>query len=1062
MLPATNIDHVKAKETIMFERLIRFAIDQRWLVMLAVAAMAGLGIYSYQKLPIDAVPDITNVQVQINTQSAGYSPLETEQRVTFPIETAMAGLPNLEQTRSLSRYGLSQVTVIFKDGTDIYFARQMINERLQEAKESLPAGITPKMGPVSTGLGEIYLWTVETQDGAKKPDGTPYTPTDLREIQDWIIKPQLRNVTGVTEINAIGGYAKQYQVAPYPEKLAAYGISLQDVVTALERNNSNVGAGYIERQGEQLLIRAPGQVASKDDIGNIVVANVQGVAIRIRDVADVVLGRELRTGAATENGREVVLGTVFMLIGQNSRAVSQAVDKKMVEINRSLPKGVHAVTVYDRTVLVDKAINTVKKNLLEGAVLVIAILFLFLGNIRAAIITAMVIPLAMLFTFTGMVQYHVSANLMSLGALDFGIIIDGAVVIVENCVRRLAHAQQKLGRPLTLQERFQEVFAASQEARRPLLYGQLIIMVVYLPIFALTGVEGRMFTPMALTVVIALLGAMLLSITFIPAAVALFIGDKVAEKENAIMRAAKRWYAPLLDKVMRNTPVVLTGAAVAVVLSGLLATRMGSEFVPSLNEGDIAIQALRIPGTSLSQSLAMQRQLESKLMANHKEIARVFARTGTAEIASDPMPPNISDGYIMLKPRDAWPEPKKSREQLLAEIEATATSLPGNNYEFSQPIQLRFNELISGVRSDVAVKLFGDDMAVLDSTAAKIAGVLGKIPGATEVKVEQTTGLPMLTVQIDREQTARYGLNIADVQSAIATAIGGQEAGTLFQGDRRFDIVVRLPDSLRSDLEQLKRLPIALPLGAAAEGRARFIPLGEVASLQVAPGPNQISREDGKRRIVISANVRGRDIGSFVADATQQLQAQVAIPAGYWTSWGGQFEQLQSATKRLELVVPVALALVFVLLFAMFGNVKDGLLVFSGIPFALTGGIVALWLRDIPMSISAAVGFIALSGVAVLNGLVMIAYIRQLREQGMPLQNAIREGAITRLRPVLMTALVASLGFVPMAIATGTGAEVQRPLATVVIGGILSSTALTLLVLPLLYRLAYAVRGRSE
>ena len=1046
----------------MFERLIRFAIDQRWLVMLAVAFIAGLGIYSYQQLPIDAVPDITNVQVQINTQSAGYSPLETEQRVTFPIETAMAGLPNLEQTRSLSRYGLSQVTVIFKDGTDIYFARQMINERLQEAKESLPAGITPKMGPVSTGLGEIYLWTVETQDGAKKPDGTPYTPTDLREIQDWIIKPQLRNVTGVTEINAIGGYAKQYQVAPYPEKLAAYGISLQDVVTALERNNSNVGAGYIEKQGEQLLIRAPGQVASKSDIGNIVVANVQGVAIRIRDVADVVLGRELRTGAATENGREVVLGTVFMLIGQNSRAVSQAVDKKMVEINRSLPKGVHAVTVYDRTVLVDKAINTVKKNLLEGAVLVIAILFLFLGNIRAAIITAMVIPLAMLFTFTGMVQYHVSANLMSLGALDFGIIIDGAVVIVENCVRRLAHAQQKLGRPLTLQERFHEVFAASQEARRPLLYGQLIIMVVYLPIFALTGVEGRMFTPMALTVVIALLGAMLLSITFIPAAVALFIGDKVAEKENAIMRAAKRWYAPLLDKVMRNTPVVLTGAAVAVVLSGLLATRMGSEFVPSLNEGDIAIQALRIPGTSLTQSLAMQQQLESKLMANHKEIARVFARTGTAEIASDPMPPNISDGYIMLKPRDAWPEPTKSREQLLAEIEATATSLPGNNYEFSQPIQLRFNELISGVRSDVAVKLFGDDMAVLDGTAAKIAGVLGKIPGATEVKVEQTTGLPMLTVQIDREQTARYGLNIADVQAAIATAIGGQEAGTLFQGDRRFDIVVRLPDSLRSDLEQLKRLPIALPLGAAAEGRARFIPLGEVASLHVAPGPNQISREDGKRRIVISANVRGRDIGSFVADATQQLQAQVAIPAGYWTSWGGQFEQLQSATKRLELVVPVALALVFVLLFAMFGNVKDGLLVFSGIPFALTGGIVALWLRDIPMSISAAVGFIALSGVAVLNGLVMIAYIRQLREQGMPLQEAIRTGALTRLRPVLMTALVASLGFVPMAIATGTGAEVQRPLATVVIGGILSSTALTLLVLPLLYRLAYRKEEEVE
>lgn len=1039
----------------MFERLIRFAIAQRWLVMLAVAAMAGLGIYSYQKLPIDAVPDITNVQVQINTQATGYSPLETEQRITFPIETAMAGLPNLEQTRSLSRYGLSQVTVIFKDGTNIYFARQMINERLQEAREALPSGITPKMGPVSTGLGEIYLWTVETEAGAKKPDGTAYTPTDLREIQDWIIKPQLRNVTGVTEINAIGGYAKQYQVAPSPEKLAAYGISLQDIVTALERNNSNVGAGYIERKGEQLLIRAPGQVASKSDIGNIVVANVQGVVIRIRDVAEVLIGRELRTGAATENGREVVLGTVFMLIGENSRTVSQAVDKKMVEINRSLPTGVHAVTVYDRTVLVDKAINTVKKNLLEGAVLVIAVLFLFLGNIRAAIITAMVIPLAMLFTFTGMVQYHVSANLMSLGALDFGIIIDGAVVIVENCVRRLAHAQEKHGRPLTLQERFQEVFAASQEARRPLLYGQLIIMVVYLPIFALTGVEGRMFTPMALTVVIALLGAMLLSITFIPAAVALFIGKKVAEKENALMRAARRWYAPALDKVMTNTPVVLTFAAVAVLLSGLLATRMGSEFVPSLNEGDIAIQALRIPGTSLTQSLAMQQQLETRLIAKHQEITRVFARTGTAEIASDPMPPNISDGYIMLKPRDQWPQPKKSREQLLAEIEATANSLPGNNYEFSQPIQLRFNELISGVRSDVAVKLFGDDMAVLDGTAAKIASVLGAIPGAAEVKVEQTTGLPMLTVQIDREQTARYGLNIADVQSAIATAIGGQEAGTVFQGDRRFDIVVRLPENLRSDLEQLQRLPIALPLPASTEARARFIPLGEVASLQMAPGPNQISREDGKRRIVISANVRGRDIGSFVAEAEQQLQAQVKIPAGYWTSWGGQFEQLQSATKRLQLVVPVALGLVFVLLFAMFGNVKDGLLVFSGIPFALTGGIIALWLRDIPMSISAAVGFIALSGVAVLNGLVMLAFIRQLREQGVGLDAAVREGAITRLRPVLMTALVASLGFVPMAIATGTGAEVQRPLATVVIGGILSSTVLTLLVLPLLYRLAY-------
>ncbi|AMO95861.1 cobalt-zinc-cadmium resistance protein CzcA [Collimonas fungivorans] len=1039
----------------MFERIIRFAIEQRWLVMLAVFAMAALGIYNYQKLPIDAVPDITNVQVQINTSAPGYSPLETEQRVTFPIETVMSGLPHLQQTRSLSRYGLSQVTVIFKDGTDIYFARQMVNERIQEARGKLPAGVTPAMGPISSGLGEIYLWTVEARDGAKKANGSAYTATDLREIQDWIIKPQLRNVSGVTEINSIGGFAKEYQVAPVPEKLASYGLTLQDIVTALDRNNSNVGAGYIEKRGEQLLIRAPGQVQSIEDMRNIILGNVQGVPISIRDIGEVGIGRELRTGAATENGREVVLGTVFMLIGENSRAVSQAVDRKMVEINRSLPPGVEAVTVYDRTVLVDKAINTVKKNLLEGAILVIAILFMFLGNIRAAIITAMVIPLSMLFTFTGMVQYKVSANLLSLGALDFGIIIDGAVVIVENCVRRLAHAQAHHGRPLTRSERFHEVFAASKEARRPLLFGQVIIMVVYLPIFALTGVEGKMFNPMALTVVIALVGAMILSITFIPAAVALFIGKRVAETENFLMRGAKRFYAPVLEWVMQRKAAVLGGALLVLLLSGLLATRLGSEFVPSLNEGDMAIQALRIPGTSLTQSLEMQKQIESTLKRQFPEIERVFARTGTAEIASDPMPPNISDGYIMLKPEADWPKPKKSRPELLAAIQDTANKIPGNNYEFSQPIQLRFNELISGVRSDIAVKIFGDDMAVLNDTADKVSTVLGKITGAAEVKVEQTSGLPMLTVNIDRDKTARYGLNVADVQDVVATAIGGKEAGTLFQGDRRFDIVVRLPEELRSDLEAFRRLPISLPrnAGAGAEGRTNYIPLSEVASLELAPGPNQISRENGKRRIVVSANVRGRDIGSFVAEAEAKLQQQVKIPSGYWTSWGGQFEQLQSASQRLQIVIPVALLLVFTLLFAMFGNIKDGLLVFSGIPFALTGGIVALWLRGIPLSISAAVGFIALCGVAVLNGLVMIAFIRSLREEGRGLEAAIREGALTRLRPVLMTALVASLGFVPMAIATGTGAEVQRPLATVVIGGILSSTILTLLVLPILYQL---------
>ncbi len=1035
----------------MFERIIRFCIEQRWLVMLVVAGMAALGIYSYAKLPIDAVVDISNVQVVVNTQAAGYSPLETEQRVTYPIETVMAGLPGLEETRSLSRYGLSQVTVIFKDGTDIYFARQLVNQRVQEARDRLPPGVTPSMGPISTGLGEIFLWTVEADMGAKKADGSAYTPTDLREIQDWVIKPQLRNVAGVTEINSIGGFERQYVVAPSLERLGAYGLSLADVVNALEKNNANQGAGYIEHRGEQYLVRAPGQVQAMDDVRDIIVGTAQGQPIHVRDIGSVDLGRELRTGAATANGQEVVLGTVFMLMGENSRTVARAVDKQMKAINKTLPAGVKAVTVYDRTVLVDKAIKTVQKNLVEGAALVVAVLFAFLGNFRAALITAMVIPLSMLFTFSGMVRYGISANLMSLGALDFGIIIDGAVVIIENAVRRLARAQEHRGRSLTRSERFHEVFAAAKEARRPLLFGQLIIMVVYIPILALSGVEGKMFHPMAYTVLLALLGAMILSVTFVPAAVALFIGKRVAEKENRLMAMARRAYEPALKTMLGNAPVVLTFTAVVVLLCAAVATRLGSEFVPNLNEGDFAIQALRIPGTSLTQSVEMQRQLESTLKTKFPEIERIFARTGTAEIAADPMPPNVSDGYIMLKPTEQWPQPHKTRDELLEAIRAEAAKVPGNNYEFSQPIQLRFNELISGVRSDVAVKLFGDDNDVLNETAARISAALEKVQGATEVKVEQTTGLPMLSVNIDRAKAARYGLNITDVQETISTAVGGREAGTFFQGDRRFDILVRLPDAVREDVEALRRLPIPLPQGGDG-ARGTYIPLGELAALELAPGPNQVSRENGKRRVVISANVTGRDLGSFVADA-QQAVAAVKVPSGYWTAWGGTFEQLQSASQRLQIVVPLALAMVFILLFTMFGNIKDGLLVFTGIPFALTGGILALWLRDIPLSISAVVGFIALCGVAVLNGLVMLSFIRSLRDEGKTLDEAVWEGALTRLRPVLMTALVASLGFVPMAIATGTGAEVQRPLATVVIGGILSSTALTLLVLPVLYRL---------
>ena len=1050
-----NIENSTEPST-LFDRLIATAIARRWLVMLAVLAMAGIGVYNYGRLPIDAVPDVTNVQVQINTAAPGYSPLETEQRITYPVEAVLSGLPHLEQFRSLSRYGLSQVTVVFEEGTDIQFARQLVSQRLQDAREGLPAGVIPTLGPIATGLSEIYQWTVETEPGAKKPDGTPYTPTDLREIQDWIIKPQLRTVPGVTEINSIGGFDKEYLVAPNTATLSSYGLELADIVNALERNNSNVGAGYIEREGEQYLVRAPGQAASIDDIGNIVVTSIRGIPVRVRDVAEVTIGQELRTGAATENGVEVVLGTVVMLIGENSRAVSKAVDARMLEINRSLPKGVKAVTVYDRTVLVERAIATVRKNLVEGAILVVAVLFFFLGNLRAALLTAMVIPLSMLFTFSGMVANQVSANLLSLGALDFGIIVDGAVVIVENCVRRLAAAQHRLGRILTREERFAEVFEAAREARRPLVYGQLIIMIVYLPIFALTGIEGKMFHPMAFTVVFALLGAMILSVTFVPAAVALFIGRSVTEKESRVMGAARRWYAPALDYALANRAVMLVLASVVIALAALMATRLGAEFAPNLDEGDMAVLTMRVPGTSLSQSVKMQQQIETTLMREFPEIARVFARIGTAEIASDPMPPSVADSYIIFKPEKEWPKPRRSRAEVESAIRTTLEGLPGNNYEFSQPIQLRVNELISGVRSDVAVKLFGDDLGVLEASANDIAAALRRVPGASEVQVEQTSGLPMLQIRVDRERAARMGLNIGDVQEMIATATAGRAAGTLFEGDRRFDIVVRLPEAVRGDIDALRRLPVALP--GSAEGTRSFIALGEIASFEVAPGPNQLSREQGKRRVVVSANVRGRDIGSFVAEAQERIAQEVRIAPGYWIAWGGQFEHLAKAAERLRLIVPASLLLVFVLLYLVFNNVRDGLLVFTGIPFALAGGVAALWARGIPLSISAAVGFIALSGVAVLNGLVLISFIRGLRQGGMALPDAVRQGALARLRPVLMTALVASLGFVPMALAVGTGAEVQRPLATVVIGGVLSSTVLTLLLLPVLYEWTHCAR----
>ncbi len=836
----------------------------------------------------------------------------------------------------------------------------------------------------------------------------------------------------------------------------ARGLSLRDLVSALESNNANVGAEYIEKSGEQYLIRVPGQVKSLEDISNIIVDGESGVLVRVKDVAEVMIGSESRSGAATENGQEVVLGTVFMLKGENSRRVSAAVEKRLTEINQTLPNGIIAKTVYDRTVLIDKAINTVKTNLMEGALLVIAVLFLFLGNMRAAIITMLVIPLSMLFTFTGMVTNKVSANLMSLGALDFGIIIDGAVVIVENCLRRLSHAQASLGRQLSRTERFDEVFSAAQEARKPLIFGQLIIMVVYLPIFALTGVEGKMFHPMAFTVVTALVGAMLLSVTFIPAAIALFINNKVSESEHAVISWIKKYYAPVFDWAMLNKALVLLIAIVSIVLSSLLANRMGSEFVPSLNEGDIALHALRIPGTSLTQAVAMQKELEHTIKT-FPQVDRVFTKLGTAEIATDPMPPSVADNFVMLKPRSEWPNPKLSKNALIVQMQNALEQVPGNNYEFTQPIQMRFNELLSGVRSDVAVKVFGDDMQVLNETAEEISSVLSNIQGGEDIKVEQTTGLPILTVNIDRIKIARLGVNIADVQEAIAIAMNGRETGVLFQGDRRFTIVVRLSDAVRADIERLKRLPIKIE--SKSEDRV-YLQLKEVASIDIALGANQFSRENGKRNVVVTANVRDRDIGSFVNEAQQKVQEIVNIPSGYWVNWGGTFEQLQSASKRLQIVVPLALALVFILLYAMFNNFRDGLIVFTGIPFALSGGVLMLWLRDIPLSISAGVGFIALSGVAVLNGLVMISFINKLVADGKPVDIAIKEGSITRLRPILITALVASLGFIPMAIATGTGAEVQRPLATVVIGGIWSSTLLTLVVLPVLYSIIYE-KGKS-
>lgn len=1065
----------------MIERCLIFSLQHRFLVLLGTLAVVALGAWHLQKLPIDAVPDITNNQVAINTVAPALSPEDIEKQVTFPVETALAGIPGLSYTRSISRNGFSQVTAVFHDDVDIYFARSQVNERLMQARASLPADAEPAMGAISTGLGEIYMWTVEFQHPGGKgyvakegeagwqADGSYLTPEGqkltsemeqasyLRTVQDWIIRPQLKGVTGVAGVDAIGGYVREYHVQPIPEKLIALGLGLSDIVDAMERNNRSVGAGFIENNGEALAVRANGRIADEADIASIVVTTRDGLPIRLRDVAAIAIGKELRTGSASSNGNEAVVGTALMLIGGNSRTVAAAVDEKLTGINRSLPPDIQAKTVLNRTKLVDATIATVQKNLAEGALLVIAILFALLGNFRAALIAALVIPVAMLATAIGMVRTGISGNLMSLGALDFGLIVDGAVIITENCLRRLAERQHHLHRSLNLQERLHEVMAASKEMIQPSVFGQAIIIMVYLPLLSFSGVEGKMFEPMAMTVIIALVAAFVLSLTFVPAMIAIFVSGNVEEKENPVIRGIKSAYAPWLTRSMQR-PLVISGLAAGAFLGSLLLFRsLGQEFIPTLDEKDIAMHAMRIPSTGITQSQTMQSQVE-KLVSSVPEVAFVFSKTGTAEMASDPMPPNVSDTFIILKPHEEWPDAGKSKNQLIEEIQTAVKDAPGNNYEFTQPIQMRFNELISGVRSDVAVKLYGDDFAQLESTAKRIAQSLQSTQGAADVKIEQTSGLPFLEVTPRKDVIARYGLNVADVLDAVQIAIGGREAGLVFEGDRRFAIIVRLPEAVRQNQEAFGNLPILLPEADRVSGddslhpHPGFVPLRQLADITINEGANQISRENGKRRIVVQANVRNRDIGSFVAEAQANLAKNVALPPGYWLEWGGQFKNLEEAKARLAVVVPACFFMIFLLLFSALGSAKQALLVFSAVPLALSGGVVSLWLRDMPFSISAAVGFIALSGVAVLNGLVMISSFNQRVREGAALSVAVYEGAMSRVRPVMMTALVASLGFVPMALASGAGAEVQKPLATVVIGGLITATLLTLLLLPALYR----------
>ncbi|KQS04984.1 cation transporter [Sphingomonas sp. Leaf357] len=1063
----------------MISRLVTFSVERRWLVLLLTVIAALTGIFALQRLPIDAVPDITNNQVQVNVLAPSLSPDQIERQVSFTIETSLAGIPGLEFTRSLNRNGFAQITAVFSDSTDIYFARAQVAERMRMAERRLPAGVMPEMGPIATGLGDIFMWTVEYRelDQVRHRDGEPglqrdgsyITPegehlvseadkaTYLHTVQEWIVAPQLRGTEGVAGVDSLGGYDREYLVIPDMQRLAAMRLTVGDLATALERSNTSVGAGTVDLNGAGLFVRSDARVRTADELARTVVTSHEGVPVLLSQVAEVRAGQGIRTGSASENGHEVVVGTAVMRIRENSRTVATAVADRLKAIGRSLPTDIVAKPVLDRTELVNSTIATVARNLAEGALLVIVVLFALLGNFRAALIAAFVIPITMMLTATGMLRAGVSANLMSLGALDFGLIVDGAVIIVENALRRLRERQHEAGDPLPLSERLAVVAASAREMIRPSLYGQAIIVLVYTPLLTFSGVEGKMFEPMALTVIIALLFAFVLSVTFVPAAIAAFLGGRVDEKESRIIAAIKRRYEPGLDVAMRRPSLTIGGALVGVVLAALAFSTLGQEFLPQLDEGDILVQAWRPPGTSVQQSQQMQFAVE-KIISREPEVEYAFSRTGTSEIASDPMPPNATDTFVMLKPRAQWPDPSLPKSDLVERIEKKVSTIPGNAYEITQPIQMRFNELIAGVRGDIAVKVFGDDFAQMNASAVRIAEVLRKVRGAADVRVEQTEGLPLLDIRPNRDAMARVGVTAGDVQDLVSATIGGRQAGMIFEGDRRFPVVIRLAEASRSDLPTLGQLPVPTASGA-------FVPLASVADIAIGDGPNQISRENGKRRVVVQANVRGRDVAGVVADARAALDAQVALSPGTYLEWGGQFENLAAARARLSIVVPICFAVIMLLLYGALGSVRDAALVFTGVPLALVGGILALVLRGMPFSVSAAVGFIALSGVAVLNGLVMVSSIQDLRRQGMDRAQAAREGALLRLRPVMMTALVASLGFVPMALGHGAGAEVQKPLATVVIGGLISATLLTLFVLPTLYARfggTLAKRDRAE